>query len=539
MFWRLSFLICTIYAVDVTTTYYSSVLCDVDTITDTTTSVSPLATCAALQLALNDECTNDFAIFGCAIVIGECITGDFVFNKSPLAQGMIYECLETTPAPTDMPTEATCDDNVENGDEEGVDCGGVDCDPCPTDCELYDCGSTHSLILNPETVFCAAYPCGPSDLTTCCDINALCSTIATSVGCGNGKVESQTSGSTYCGNTVCEPRDQDLCCVDAGTCENFAMCNDTTHYLRDNPQNLFCDSEVCDESDIGNCCAAKAKCSQMQCNLDQGYNNVLNDENVYCEKNPCVDADNSTCCAPRASCATFTCIEERYVDEVNKSSLWCYESVCADSDWEYCCIEKDTCEDDYDIYSCGSTGNALVANPREVYCADTECQSPQDDDVCCPPPAIACNSDACDLDLFFVDFSENCTSDPCTTSDTQCCIQRAQCSIDICNADTQVVNNSVLCAVDVCESMDSSNCCLDRQSCGTYNCDNGQDLISAAYCGTEICDEEDIENCCTIIGGSSGSGTDGTIIAIAVVGGLVGAGIIFGVVYKIKAKKGL
>jgi len=538
MFWRISSLISAVYAVDVTEIYYSSSTCDASSKSGETSYESPTAdTCDELQSELMSVCENDYGLGDCNVVIGACVTGSFP-DALAGAQGLIFVCLESTDGPTPMPTQATCDDNLENGSEEGVDCGG-DCPlSCPTDCQLYDCGSTHTLIASPENEFCAAYPCDSSDLDTCCDINALCTDIAAGVGCGSNSVLISAADATYCGSTQCDFNDRTQCCVDASSCENFSLCNDTTQYLRDNPDQLFCASEVCDESDIAKCCAPKAACSSLQCDLDSGYNNVANAENVYCAKNPCTDDDSSECCAPRASCATFTCDETMYLDKSDKSSLWCFESICVDSDWSYCCDRKDTCEDDFGAYSCGSTGNDLVDNPREVYCDGTVCSSPRDDDICCPPDGIPCNSDACsNLDQFFVDVAENCTSNPCTTSDTQCCIQRAQCSIDICDADTQVVSSNY-CERELCISNDVTDCCLDRQSCGTYDCGDDHELIATALCETDSCDEDDIQNCCTQTAGS-GSGTDGTIIAIAVVGGILVVVIIFGVVYKLKAGKGL
>jgi len=82
-------------------------------------------------------------------------------------------------------TIATCDDNLKNGNEEAVDCGGGCPLPCPTNCQNYDCGEAHFPVWDAENVYCAAYPCDISDLEICCDEKALCSNIS---GCSRSDV---------------------------------------------------------------------------------------------------------------------------------------------------------------------------------------------------------------------------------------------------------------------------------------------------------------------------------------------------------------
>ena len=45
---------------------------------------------------------------------------------------------------------ASCSDGIQNGDEEGIDCGGSSCEPCPQDCQVdnftFSNGSNHSSV---------------------------------------------------------------------------------------------------------------------------------------------------------------------------------------------------------------------------------------------------------------------------------------------------------------------------------------------------------------------------------------------------------
>jgi len=248
------------------------------------------ASCESYEMSLIAMCKVEHQldpIYCGSISIGVCLKGDFVAAEfKDRIKGVIYEC-------TDPPT---CDDNIMNGNEEDVDCGG-DCSPCPSNCEDYVCNSSWSLVENPETKKCAGNPCNPNDLSTCCDRNALCSEFSGE--CNSSYVPISDENSTYCAGTQCRPSDHRLCCVHVGRCESFSLCDSSTEYLKEDADHLMCNADVCDESDILKCCAKKARCSSWQCDIDGGYTNIDNDVNVYCERDPCDEDDSDTCCTER------------------------------------------------------------------------------------------------------------------------------------------------------------------------------------------------------------------------------------------------
>lgn len=51
---------------------------------------------------------------------------------------LVWSCSDDDDATDDMQAVATCEDGVQNGDEEGVDCGGSACEPCTTGIEIPD-----------------------------------------------------------------------------------------------------------------------------------------------------------------------------------------------------------------------------------------------------------------------------------------------------------------------------------------------------------------------------------------------------------------
>merc|ERR1719454_1244036 len=90
-----------------------------------------------------------------------------------------FECEDVTESPTVLPTAATCEDDLENGDVEGIDCGGSCPSQCPSMCNtLGDCGTGYYLRDDPEDIECLTHECNiDDDLGTCCIASALCSTL--------------------------------------------------------------------------------------------------------------------------------------------------------------------------------------------------------------------------------------------------------------------------------------------------------------------------------------------------------------------------
>ena len=128
-----------------------------------------------------------------------------------LASGAVYGALETTPFCIGNPVGPTCNDGIQNGDEEGVDCGGSFCPPCnptPTcndgiqngDEEGVDCGGSFCPPCNPtptcndgiqngdeEGVDCGGSFCPPCNPTPTCND-----------GIQNGDEEGVDCGGSFC-----------------------------------------------------------------------------------------------------------------------------------------------------------------------------------------------------------------------------------------------------------------------------------------------------------------------------------------------------
>ncbi|MEM9823585.1 MAG: zinc-dependent metalloprotease [Bacteroidota bacterium] len=86
-------------------------------------------------LCLADGCF-DFTIYD-AYGDGICCgygNGSYTVTSggTTLASGGAFTSSETTNFCLGAPAGPTCDDGIQNGQETGVDCGGPDCDPCPT-----------------------------------------------------------------------------------------------------------------------------------------------------------------------------------------------------------------------------------------------------------------------------------------------------------------------------------------------------------------------------------------------------------------------
>jgi len=457
-------------------------------------------TCQAYLQSIKSDCEGKDCPSSCdcnEIELDTCMTDANGYIDLIGIPGAKFECLSTTDSPTSLPTEATCDDQRQNGDETGVDCGGSCNTTCPTDCSAYPCGANYTLIEDPETV-CAAFPC---NTTECCDKKALCFELGLpgEDGCLSGDVLISNANSTYCESTKCEYTDRDQCCTATGNCANFGLCDSTTQYLKASPESFSCAAEVCGETDISKCCENKAVCSDYTCDYDAGLTHQENHTTTYCALDVCKHSDSSDCCTDRGSCATFTCDESKYVDKDDKNSSYCSGITCDYSDNNLCCTLKQTCVDVGHTYSCQGTGNSLVDDPENVYCTGEKCEEGTDDDICCPDEITVCDSNACNLANYFVNTTVNCFGNPCTLSDTQCCIQRAQCTGFLgCDDMTQYVDDNAYCAGDVChETNDTMECCVSRESCTQFNsCNLSTEIQSATnYCKSSSCTSADTQCC--------------------------------------------
>jgi len=320
-------------------------------------------------------------------------TVDWIANR--YGATMKFICIDVTKSPTVVPTQATCFDDIENGDEEGVDCGGSCSLLCPSMCDtLVDCGESHYLKDNANDIECATHTCNiDDDLNTCCIARALCSTLNSCL----GQVLISAADSTYCETDTCRYfDDNDECCADAPSCAGFEHCDAETQYLKDSAEDFKCSSEQCGLADVGMCCANKQTCDQYRCPYDQGLVNFQNDGSIYCQYKYCDDDPNanSTCCESRASCVGFMCDDTMYVDKLDKDTRLCPEATCTSNAWTNCCDLKQLCrEAALRAYTCSESAEYRLSPIADtLYCNGRTCESPRDDAFCCintPAPAIS------------------------------------------------------------------------------------------------------------------------------------------------------
>jgi hypothetical protein len=113
----------------------------------------------------NNEKDSDETDIDCGNACPRCKNGDSCESNS--------DCESSYCNSDDVCEEPECDDDVENGDETDVDCGGDDCDPC-------DIGDSCSSNSDCESNYCSAGEC--SEPNTCND--GILSSGETDVDCG-------------------------------------------------------------------------------------------------------------------------------------------------------------------------------------------------------------------------------------------------------------------------------------------------------------------------------------------------------------------
>jgi len=99
-----------------------------------------------------------------------------------------------------------CSDNIQNYDEEGIDCGGVDCEACPPACvEDWQCGVWSTCFSSQQTRTC-------SDLNNCGRVDEVETQICCSDSCSSLNYE--------CGvQIVCSAQENCGICIEGYVCE--------------------------------------------------------------------------------------------------------------------------------------------------------------------------------------------------------------------------------------------------------------------------------------------------------------------------------
>ncbi len=254
---------------------------------------------------------------------------------------------------TDAELLPMCDDEVMNGDETDVDCGGADCDACDTDgacLEATDCASG----------VCADEAC----------VEATCED-----GVLNGD-ESDVD----CGTEACGTCDDEAICVDGENCtsgvcdaELFtctpAACDDAV--MNGDESAVDCGGAMCAACGVGAACVEATDCVDGACDGITGVclmaacdDAVLNgDESDVDCGGSCETCADSRACDDAADCASGVC-----------TGGVCQVPTCADS-------VANGDESDVDCGgSCGTCLDAQACNDAtdcgNGVCTDNVCQAP-------------------------------------------------------------------------------------------------------------------------------------------------------------------
>jgi len=482
---------------------------------------------------------------------------------------MKYECEEKSEPPTPDPTAAACDDDLRNGDEDGIDCGGSCPTQCPAKCNTLDCGTSHYRKDDSANLECTTHECNINvDLNECCIARALCSTLPS---CFN-EVLISAADSTYCKGDTCNAVDDgDKCCAPPGTCADFPLCNNETQYLN-NLTGLKCASEQCGVKDINTCCKNKQTCNNYNCDWEKGLVNVANDESIYCEVDDCDDDSeaDSKCCESAGSCSTFTCDDRKYLDRSEKDTLFCRWPICDSDDWSVCCDEKKPCwQSPSQKYTCSdSATHELSPDAENLFCNGLKCESPRDDAFCCiatpsptktptpepvaPPVETSTPAPDAPVETPTLDPSappvETSTPEPTPTPDPDAPVETPT-PAPVAPVETPTpgpvapsVETPTLEAVAPVETPTLKPDVIESQPCGRYiHCNRQTQYVNTtATCSGSPCDPTDADVCCIDISAptSSDSGLSIGIIIVIVIAAVIFIAVVSVAVFKVHTTKG-
>ncbi len=323
-----------------------------------------------------------------------CLTFVFTSDASVTAPGW-----EATNACIPIPN---CTDGIQNGDEEGVDCGGTNCDPCPVcNSTFVDSGGTTADYSSNEDI---TYNLCPDDPT--CETIQVTFTFFSSENSGTGCFDGLTihDGSSVAAPTIDPPAGGTIWCWD----------NDDA--TPSGSGDLVANGPIVSSDASG--------CLTLVFTSDASVTREGWEADVAC-------IDNGQC----------TCTADTDCDDFNDCTTdVCNAGTCENTPIPDCCLSDAACDDGDDCTIDVCNAGVCENNP---------------DPACCFSDADCDDSDPCTTDVCNGDGScSNTAITGCCNSDTDC-NDNDPCTVDACTAN--VCTNTVDPNCNNCPTLDGSS----------------------------------------------------------------------------------
>lgn len=365
-----------------------------------------------------------------------CISGQACAVEQDCDSGVCLDAVCQAPA---------CDDQVKNGKETDRDCGGGDCPGCGVDQPCL--GSVDCVSLE-----CNDGVCGPE----CPDGFANCDQQNDNACEINVRIDAQNCGS--CGNVCALPHAAAEC--SAGECriqtdgcdEGFADCNGLPEDgcevdLSQDKLNCGACTKVCPELNGAPFCAA----GMCEITCSKGFDDCDNNRDNGCEKevsrdvNNCGECNNK--CTPQSG-GTAYCKDDT-----------CGETICPAGFGDCNGLPEDGCEVDLrtDEDNCNSCGNICLANNASTACVNRVCQIDE-----CEAGFANCTggyADGCETNTNTSTAHCGGCGDACTVANGVAKCDAGACAINTCSGTYRDCNSST---GDGCEV----NIATDDEHCG-------------------------------------------------------------------------
>ena len=428
---------------------------------------------------------------GCATNKG-CLANSDCQSKA--CDGTVWQC-----APP------TCTDGYQNGDETDADCGGATCSPCSpsqhcgsaSDCTSNVCNTTSHLCQMPQCNDMVlngnetGIDCGGIDCEACapgqhCSTDADCSSKLCSASthtclfssCSDGRLNGNETGldcggpCPKCGNGVTCSRSSDCA---SQVCSNNTCAAPTCSDGLANGQETDVDcGGVCMACGLGKKCANANDCTSMAClglvcvapSCSDGVSNG-NETDVDCGGGVCTACSSRMSCAVNHDCESRvctnnTCMAATCTDGVvngGETALDCGGPCPPCGDYAPCDVNSDCRSANCQAGICQCGDGLMNGNETDVDCGGTDCPGCATNKGClansdcqskacdgtvwqCAPPTCTDgyqNGDETDADC------GGATCSPCSPS--QHCGSASDCTSNVCNT------TSHLCQMPQCNDM--------------------------------------------------------------------------------------